>query len=29
LRIDVDDEGYLVSTAPFAEAIGPSFWERG
>jgi quinol---cytochrome c reductase iron-sulfur subunit len=29
LKIDVDDEGYLVSAAPFAEAIGPSFWERG
>ena len=29
LKITVDDEGYLVSTQPFAEAIGPSFWERG
>ena len=29
LRITVDDEGYLVSAAPFAEAVGPSFWERG
>ncbi|MBR7743161.1 Rieske (2Fe-2S) protein [Phycicoccus sp. BSK3Z-2] len=29
LPISVDDEGYLVSTAPFAEAVGPSFWERG
>jgi ubiquinol-cytochrome c reductase iron-sulfur subunit len=29
LKITVDDEGYLVSAAPFAEAIGPSFWERG
>ena len=29
LRIDVDDEGYLVATQPFREAVGPSFWERG
>ncbi|HET6953620.1 MAG TPA: Rieske 2Fe-2S domain-containing protein [Acidimicrobiales bacterium] len=29
LQITVDDEGYLVSAAPFAEAVGPSFWERG
>jgi|JI6StandDraft_1071083.scaffolds.fasta_scaffold21574_2 ubiquinol-cytochrome c reductase iron-sulfur subunit len=29
LKITVDDEGYLVSAAPFAEAVGPSFWERG
>lgn len=29
LRITVDDEGYLVSAQPFAEAVGPSFWERG
>jgi ubiquinol-cytochrome c reductase iron-sulfur subunit len=29
LKITVDDEGYLVSSQPFAEAIGPSFWERG
>ncbi|MGL5817438.1 MAG: cytochrome bc1 complex Rieske iron-sulfur subunit [Phycicoccus sp.] len=28
LKITVDDEGYLVSTQPFAEAVGPSFWER-
>jgi ubiquinol-cytochrome c reductase iron-sulfur subunit len=29
LPITVDDEGYLVARAPFAEATGPSFWERG
>ena len=29
LQITVDDEGYLVSAQPFAEAVGPSFWERG
>jgi len=29
LRITVDDEGYLVSTQPFREAVGPSYWERG
>ena len=29
LQITVDDEGYLVSAAPFQEAVGPSFWERG
>ncbi|MET0883890.1 MAG: Rieske 2Fe-2S domain-containing protein [Acidimicrobiales bacterium] len=29
LKITVDDEGYLVSVQPFAEAVGPSFWERG
>jgi ubiquinol-cytochrome c reductase iron-sulfur subunit len=29
LQITVDDEGYLVSKAPFQEAVGPSFWERG
>jgi ubiquinol-cytochrome c reductase iron-sulfur subunit len=28
LQITVDDEGYLVSAAPFAQAVGPSFWER-
>ncbi|MGL4744959.1 MAG: cytochrome bc1 complex Rieske iron-sulfur subunit [Dermatophilaceae bacterium] len=28
LKITVDDDGYLVSTQPFAEAVGPSFWER-
>ena len=29
LKITVDDEGYLVSEQPFAEAVGPSYWERG
>ena len=29
LPIGVDEEGYLVSLADFAEPIGPSFWERG
>jgi quinol---cytochrome c reductase iron-sulfur subunit len=29
LAITVDDEGYLVAKAPFSEAVGPSFWERG
>jgi len=29
LKITVDAEGYLVSDAPFREAVGPSFWERG
>jgi ubiquinol-cytochrome c reductase iron-sulfur subunit len=29
LEITVDSEGYLVSAAPFREAVGPSFWERG
>ena len=28
LQITVDDEGYLVSAAPFQEAVGPSFCER-
>lgn len=28
LKITVDDEGYLVSAQPFAEPVGPSFWER-
>ena len=28
LPITVDDEGYLVSSSPFHEAVGPSFWER-
>jgi ubiquinol-cytochrome c reductase iron-sulfur subunit len=28
LDITVDAEGYLVSRAPFNEAVGPSFWER-
>jgi len=29
LAITVDAEGYLVAAAPFREAVGPSFWERG
>jgi ubiquinol-cytochrome c reductase iron-sulfur subunit len=29
LKITVDDEGYLVAESGFAEAVGPSFWERG
>jgi ubiquinol-cytochrome c reductase iron-sulfur subunit len=29
LAITVDDEGYLVATSGFTEAVGPSFWERG
>jgi ubiquinol-cytochrome c reductase iron-sulfur subunit len=29
LKITVDNEGYLVADAPFQEAVGPSFWERG
>ena len=29
LAITVDDAGYLVAKAPFTEAAGPSFWERG
>jgi ubiquinol-cytochrome c reductase iron-sulfur subunit len=29
LPITVDDAGYLVAKAPFDEAVGPSFWERG
>lgn len=28
LPITVNDEGYLVATGDFPEAIGPSFWER-
>ncbi|MFC5382293.1 ubiquinol-cytochrome c reductase iron-sulfur subunit [Aquipuribacter nitratireducens] len=28
LPIAVDDEGYLVATAPFSEPVGPSYWER-
>ncbi len=28
LPITVDDEGYLVAQADFAEPIGPSYWER-
>ncbi len=29
LALGVDDEGYLIARQPFAEAVGPSFWERG
>lgn len=29
LPIGVNEEGFLVATAPFAEPVGPSFWERG
>jgi len=29
LEITVDAQGYLVADAPFHEAVGPSFWERG
>ena len=29
LKITVDDQCYLVADAPFREAVGPSFWERG
>ena len=29
LPLGVDDEGYLIATAPFDEPVGPSFWERG
>jgi ubiquinol-cytochrome c reductase iron-sulfur subunit len=28
LKITVDSEGYLVADAPFAQPVGPSFWER-
>lgn len=28
LPISVDEEGYLVATADFAQPVGPSFWER-
>ena len=28
LPIGVNAEGYLVAKAPFAEPVGPSFWER-
>ncbi|MDO5501736.1 MAG: Rieske 2Fe-2S domain-containing protein [Actinomycetia bacterium] len=28
LKITVDDEGYLVADQPFAEPVGPSYWER-
>ena len=29
LKITVDQDGYLMAAAPFAEPVGPSFWERG
>jgi len=29
LKITVDAEDYLIAAAPFREAVGPSFWERG
>lgn len=29
LPITVDGEGYLIAADGFAEAVGPSFWERG
>jgi ubiquinol-cytochrome c reductase iron-sulfur subunit len=29
LPITVDADGYLVATAGFGQAVGPSFWERG
>jgi ubiquinol-cytochrome c reductase iron-sulfur subunit len=29
LPLDIDDEGYLIASAPFQEAVGPSYWERG
>lgn len=29
LPIGVDEEGFLVARAEFAEPVGPSFWERG
>ena len=28
LPLAVDDEGYLIATSDFTEAVGPSFWER-
>jgi ubiquinol-cytochrome c reductase iron-sulfur subunit len=28
LPLAVDEEGYLVATRDFTEAVGPSFWER-
>ena len=28
LHIGVDEEGFLVAKAGFAEAVGPTFWER-
>jgi ubiquinol-cytochrome c reductase iron-sulfur subunit len=29
LPISVDADGYLIATAGFGQAVGPSFWERG
>ncbi len=29
LAIKTDADGYLLAAAPFHEAVGPSFWERG
>jgi ubiquinol-cytochrome c reductase iron-sulfur subunit len=29
LAITVDADGYLKAKAPFSQAVGPSFWERG
>ncbi|MFI7589494.1 Rieske 2Fe-2S domain-containing protein [Spongisporangium articulatum] len=29
LPITVDADGYLIAKAPFDQAVGPSFWERG
>lgn len=29
LPLEVDEEGYLVASAPFNEPVGPSYWERG
>ncbi len=29
LAITVDEDGYLIAREPFAEPVGPSFWERG
>ncbi len=28
LPMALDDEGYLIATSDFTEAVGPSFWER-
>jgi len=28
LPLALDDEGYLIATSDFTEAVGPSFWER-
>ena len=29
LPITVNEEGYLVATGDFPEAVGPAFWEPG